>query len=126
MNTNDSNKGGRDVLTRAAKSNATFSAIMGDFGYKTKTTFYGDLTIAEAFGPKGVRETYDRVNNEWRHNVEYYTEFIMCLNHKIWEWYHKKDEEWAKLYDELWREADSWAAANYTGEDLQYYLRTTD
>ena len=122
-----SGRGSLDVLTNAARKQAAFSSGMaGENGYKTVTTFYQDLTIAEAFGPKAVRETYARVNKEWRDNVEYYTEFILCLNHKIFEHHEKKNEELADLYNELWQDADSWAAANWTGEDYAYYFSVTD
>ena len=114
-----------DALRKAAISQANFSAQLADMGYKTITTFYGDLTIAEAFGPEGVRETYARVNKEWRDNYKYYPEFVLALNFKIWE-HHKTNEPLARVYDELWREADEWIGENWTGEAAQHYFEVTD
>lgn len=30
------------------------------------------------------------------------------------------------MYDELWRKADEWVFDHFDGDDLQYFLRTTD
>ena len=49
----------------------------------------------------------------------------MALNWKIHEHYGKNNA-YAKVYDELWREADEWAMNHFKDEELQYYLRTTD
>ena len=60
-----------NVLQAAAVQQAQFTAIMADCGYKTFTTFYSDLTIAEEIdGADGVRETYARVCKEWRGNAK--------------------------------------------------------
>lgn len=94
-------------------------------GYKPMTTFYEDLSIADMFGAGAIRETYRDVFAAWKADYKYITEFIMALNWKIWEHYGKNDA-YAKLYDELWRKADEWAVSNLKGEELTYYLRTTD
>lgn len=95
-------------------------------GYKSFTTFYADLTIADFYGPQAVRDTYKRVNESWRDNYKYYTEFVLCLNHKIWEHYDAGNEELARVYDEIWREADEWAGENYKGEAAEWYFNVTD
>ena len=94
-------------------------------GYKPKTTFYMDLSIADGYGPDAVVDTYVRVFDEWKDSVEYITEFTMALNWKIWEHYETKPEL-AKLYNQLWIRADNWCMDNLEGDDLTYYLRTTD
>ena len=126
MEPNNTGAGGFDVLRTAAQQQARFTAEMADLGYKTFTTFYGDLTIAEAYGPDGVRETYDRVNRDWRGNYRYYTVFVLALNHKIWEHYYKKNETFERLYNDLWTEADLWVGNNWTGEAAAYYFEITD
>ena len=94
-------------------------------GYKPFTTFYEDFSIADNFGMLAINDTYKRAFNEWKHNYKYITEFIMVLNWKIHEHYGS-NENYAKVYDALWRKADEWAMDNLKGEALQYYLRTTD
>lgn len=94
-------------------------------GYKPMTTFYLDFSIADKFGVAAIQDTYDRAFNEWKSNYKYITEFVMVLNWKIWRWYQVNDE-YSKLYDKLWKEADAWCIENLTGEALDYYFETTD
>lgn len=131
MENNNKQQGGANsealnVLQAAALKQAQFTAAIRDAGgYETFTTFYADLTISERYGPDAVRETYQRITNEWRGDYKYYTEFVLCLNWKIWE-HHRKNETLARLYDSLWREADEWAGDNLTGEAAAYYFNVTD
>lgn len=94
-------------------------------GYIPKTTFWSDFGIADAFGEKGVRDTYNRAFKEWKSNTVYVTELTMVLNWKIWEHYETNDNL-AGVYDELWRQADDWCRENLKGDDLLYYYDTTD
>ena len=94
-------------------------------GYQPITTFYMDFSIADKFGINAIKETYQRGFIEWQHDYKYMTELAMVLNWKIW-WWHGKNEEYAKLYDRLWREIDEWCIDNLKGEELEYYYKTTD
>ena len=94
-------------------------------GYKPKTTFYTDFSIAERFGEKGIRDTFKRAFEEWKNDVEYLTELVMVLNWKIWEHY-EFNEEFANIYNELWRFADGYAIDNLNGDELAYFYNTTD
>lgn len=94
-------------------------------GYKPFTTFYEDFSIADAFGVNAIIDTHKRAFKEWKHDYKYITEFIMALNWKIHEHYGSNNE-YAEVYDGLWREADEWAMENLKGEALQYYLEITD
>ena len=73
---------GLPVLKYAAVQQANFAANFREMGHEPKTTFFGDLSIAEWYGPKDVQETFDRVKTEWGRNVEYWTEFVIALNWK--------------------------------------------
>jgi len=97
----------------------------GLFGYKQITTFFQDFSIADNFGAKAIRDTYDTVFKEWKNDYKYLTELVMVLNWKIWQW-NEKNEAYAKLYDELWQKADKYACTNLKGEELSYFYRTTD
>lgn len=103
----------------------TWKEFMADLGYEVKTTFWEDFGIAEHFGISAIRDTYRRAMTEWKGNVVFLTELTMVLNHKIGFWY-EKNESVAKVYDELWREADAYAVNNLEGDDLDYFYRTTD
>lgn len=94
-------------------------------GYTPKTTFWQDFTIADRFGVKAIKETYNRAFNEWKNNVEYLTELIMVLNWKIYA-YYEVNCEIAIVYNELWEKSDEYAMKHLKGKNLNYYLRTTD
>lgn len=95
------------------------------FDYECKTTFWGDFSIADRFGYDAILDTFRRAFQEWRTDAAYLTELVMVLNHKIWYWY-ERNESIAELYDYLWRIADEYAVNHLTGDDLDYYYRTTD
>jgi len=97
-----------------------------ELGYECKTMFWDDFTIADAFGEKGIRDTYKRAFEEWKTNTEYITEFVMVLNHKCNIWYDKGNEEYSRIYQELYEQADAWCMDNLQGDDLNYFLQTTD
>ena len=99
--------------------------IESETGYHPITTFYEDFSIADAFGRSAVRDTYERALEEWKTNAKYLTELVMALNWKIWEHY-EHNTDLAALYNELWQAADTYACKNLTGEDLDYFYRTTD
>jgi hypothetical protein len=94
-------------------------------GYEPKTTFFSDLSIAECFGEKAILDTYNRVLKSYKNDIVYITEFVMCLNHKIWQ-LHEIDEEIALVYQTLWEKGANFVFDNFTGDDLQYYIRITD
>lgn len=94
-------------------------------GYKPKTTFWEDFVIAEAFGIDAIKDTFNRASKHWKHNVEYITELVMVLNWKTWRWYGKNDK-FCEIYTSLYYELHEWCLDNLKGDDLTYYLRTTD
>ena len=94
-------------------------------GYKPLTTFYLDFSIADHFGLTAIQDTFDMAFREYENNYKYITELVMVLNWKIWRWY-KHDDDYAKLYNTLWEKLDEWCMDNLKGEELDYYIQTTD
>ena len=94
-------------------------------GQKPVTTFYTDFSIADKFGIGAIEDTFNRYFRVWQHNYQYITELAMVLNWKIWRW-HNVNDEYARLYDKLWRQVDEWCIENLNEEDLEYYYKTTD
>ena len=94
-------------------------------GYKPISTFYEDFSIADAFGVSAIKDTYKRAMEGWKEDYIMLTELVMVLNWKIWEHYETNDKI-ARVYDELWKKADSYAVDNLKGEELDYFYRTTD
>ena len=102
-----------------------YEQILADTGYQPKTTFWQDFTIADKFGPDAIKDTYERAFEEWKTDKVYLTELVMVLNWKIWE-YGEKNPVLAMWYEDLWIKADKWCLDNLKGDDLQYYIQTTD
>ena len=96
-------------------------------GYKPKTTFYMDFSLAEPFGLAAICDTYTRAVNEWKTNIEYMTELSMVLNWKIWE-HHEVNSTFAKMYNDLWDKCCTFITeeAGFSEDDISYYYRTTD
>lgn len=90
------------------------------------TTFKMDFTIADRFGIKAIKDTYKRAFNEWKSNYKYLTFLVLNLNLKMWEHWEKHNEEYTRLYNDLWETADNWAIDNLKGDELKYYLDILD
>jgi len=99
--------------------------ILSDMGYEVRTTFYEDFSIADNFGLFAIKDTYKRAFKEWKNNVEYITELNMVLNWKGFRWYDV-NEKYSELYFSLFTELREWCFENLKGEDLEYYIKTTD
>ena len=93
-------------------------------GYKPISTFYTDFSIADKFGLDAVKETFDRVFKEWRDDVKMGTELAMVMSWKSFE--HQNNSRFCHLYSQLYYKMDNYCCNKYKGEDLKYYLRTTD
>ena len=52
-------------------------------GYKPKTTFYEDFSIADRFGADAVKDTFRRSLKGLKHNHEYLTELAMAMSWKV-------------------------------------------
>jgi len=119
--------------------------FLEDNGYNRQTTFYADLSIAEwCSGIKGIKDTYKKVLKSWKGNVKYLTEFVMCLNHKAWEfadsnfllrqnrlaWVRTQEQadELTKVYTELYEqgyvEVEKMFAKD--SESLSYFYEKLD
>ena len=94
-------------------------------GYKQITTFWQDFSIADKFGASAIKDTYKRAFNEWKGNYKYLTELVMVLNWKIWQHY-ENNEQYGKLYNDLWEKADNYACTHLKGDELSYFYQTTD
>ena len=95
-------------------------------GYQPVTTFWIDFSIADLFGKDAIRETYNRVMEQWKNNYIYLTELIMILNWKSWYWSGAGNDAYTDLYIELYEQADEYAMENLAESELTYFLRTVD
>ena len=95
-------------------------------GYKPKTTFYTDFSIADKFGVDAIKDTYKRAFTYWKDNTVYVTELVMVLNWKAWEHSAKNNKKYTTLYTDLYYIAHKWCIDNLKGKDIQYYFETID
>ena len=89
-------------------------------------TFWMDFTIADAFGMNAIKDTFNRAFKEWKSDYKMLTALVVILNHKIWQHYEHHNDDFAKLYDNLWRQAEDYALTNLKDEELKYYYEITD
>lgn len=127
-----------EILRYAALCEKRWEYMLSQLGsYERKTTFYADLSVAECYGIGGIKDTYNRVVKFWIDNVEYFTEFVMCLNHKCWEWYDQIDkeidpikqqqaEEISKIYSDLFYKARDLAYEKFDEQGRIYLYNTLD
>lgn len=94
-------------------------------GYKPMTTFYQDFSIAERFGVDAINDTFNRTFEEWKEDYQYLTELVMVLNWKIYEHY-EVNNDYAKIYDKLWKKADSYAIENLKEDEASYFYDITN
>lgn len=93
-------------------------------GYKPISNIYERFSLAEGFGNKTVKETYKAEFERCKADYKLLTEFVMCLNWKVFE--HEKNEELAELYAGFWEKADSYACDHLQGEARKYFFETVD
>lgn len=114
------------ILGLSALRQEQFSTSLREMsGYETKTTFYGDFTIADYYGDDAVKDTFNRAFQSWKEDYEYITELYVVLNWKIFEHYDKNNLL-AELYDSLWRRLGTWVDKNFTKDELSYFYQTID
>lgn len=100
--------------------------MMETCGYETKTTFWEDFSIADRFGIKAIKDTYNRAFRGWKDNVTYITEMSLVLNHKCWWFNDHGNTEMSMAYQELWEKLHDWCLDHLKGDDIKYYLKVTD
>lgn len=93
------------------------------FDYKG---FMQDFRIADVFGKKAIKDTFNRCHKEWQNNADYYGSFVMTLNHLLWYHYEKGNQDYAVLYDELWQKANDFVYSHFKGKELQKIIAFLD
>ena len=94
--------------------------------YNIVSTFASDFAIADAFGADAVEDTYERSMASFSEDVFMLTEMSLVLNWAIWRYWELHEQELSIMYDKLWKKLDSYIMDHFTGDELQFYLKTTD
>lgn len=129
-----------DVFQYAALAESLFERKAAETGYKRITTFYSDLSIAEWIGGgEGVKSTYNDIVREWMDDCKFFTEFVLSLNWKSWEWYERSEiSKYASQKEEAREISEVYANLFYEARDkfyehfkddkdaLHYFFEVTD
>ena len=78
------------------------------------------------FGLDAIEDTYRRAFNEWKDDYLYLTDLVVVLNHKLWQHYEAGDEAKARLYNDLWQEAQAYGYDHLKGDELEYFWKVLD
>lgn len=74
--------------------------------YERKTTYTSDFSIAEwcvpVEGMNAIASTLRNALTNWRDDVEFFAEIIIVLNMKSWEHAARKNNQYGKMYSELY------------------------
>ena len=114
-----------NVFTYAIQCEQQFENFLNSTGKQRKTTLFADLSIAECYGAPAVKETYNRVMEDWGDNLEFMCEWAVALNQKIWQHYDN-NQTLARVYDELWRKADEYCCKHFKDDELSAYYSYID
>lgn len=94
--------------------------------YKMKYTWFQDFRIADAFGIKAIKDTYNRAFNEWNDNWEAMAELTFCLNIKCWDFYHEGKLELSAVYANLYHDCYDKCIEHFKDDELTNYWRFLD
>lgn len=112
----------------AAEEKCVFECQAAETGYKRISTFFSDLSIAEWMGIASVKDTYNNVVKSWLNDYKMFTEFVICLNWKSWEWAGRGYDELGQLYSDLYYQARDKFYEHYDGNQTacDYFFQMTD
>ena len=88
-----------NAMVYGAQSEYTMECQLKELkGEERKTTFMSDLSVGEWFGVPSVIDTMRNALANWVDDVEYASEFILCVNWKAWEHDARGNKQWAVFY----------------------------
>ena len=74
--------------------------------YKRKTTYTSDFSIAEwcvfVEGMSAIASTLRNALTNWRDNIEFFSEIVLVLNLKSWEYAARRNKEYSVMYQTLY------------------------
>lgn len=95
----------RNPFTYATWCEKNFEANLRE-DYKRKTTYTSDFSIAEwcvpSEGMSAIASTLRNALTQWRDNIEFFSEIIIVLNMKSWEHAARGNNEYGRMYSELY------------------------
>lgn len=98
-------------------------------GEEFEYTWLMDFDIADHFGEKAIKDTYKNALKFWKKDIVAIAQLYVALNMRLWFWYEKGNEKYAKIYDELFYKLRDYVYSekpHYTKEELNTFFRITD
>lgn len=113
------------TLTNPFAAYAEIPPVAQMTGYEMKTTYWGDFRVC-GLDRSAIEDTYKRACLMAKEDKVYGTELALVLNWLCWFYAEGGEEETGRVYQKLWEDLDGYIMENWKGEDLNYYIRTTD
>lgn len=89
---------------------------------RTDSTFWDDFTIADMYGVKAIKDTFNTAFMCYKDNAEMFVELVGVLNHKIWQ-HHQKNEKLSEEYNRLWLKADEyWSCESKFNDEEKCFI----
>lgn len=93
---------------------------------RPSTLFWADFKVAEAFGEKAIRETFQNCGDLNRRDWKEVAELAVVLNHLLWDAHNAHNELLASLYDGYWHTVNGICSSWTDKERVSYYFQLTD
>ena len=94
----------RDPFTYGAWCERNFEMNLRE-DYKRKTTYTSDFSIAEwcvpIEGMSAIADTLKNALDNWRDDIKFFAEILLVVNLKSWEHAARHNNEYGKMYSEL-------------------------
>lgn len=101
-------------------------------GYKPLTKHYEFLKNCESLGRKDLREGFNKIfqieqtQYENTNDPRFITELAMVVNWLMWEANDNGIISLSVTYERYYHKVNDWCLNNLKGDNLTYYVRTTD
>lgn len=104
-------------------------------GGKEVSTCWQDFCIANHWQTKAVRDTFDRIWADFKHDIRIVTELSFATNYMSWRFDdafkksgRKSDKEMRDLYIELYEKVNDWVYGDgkVSEADRSYFFQATD
>lgn len=103
---------------------------------RESTLFWADFSVADCFGISAIEDTFKRCYFKTS-GYKVVTELAVVLNHKIWQWYGRAEEETDEgkkkycekvqdLYNGYYEQVCAWVDANLKGDEATFFWRVMD
>lgn len=97
---------------------------------QAKDLYWYCAMAAEKLGKKQIINWAAIQYEEIKNNVTAMTAFVIVLNHRCWYWYNNDNEEFSKIYLDLYHKYDeiewNWLEKHGTEEEKHWYFKTLD